>query len=91
MENLDNEEYETERNKEFILPRKKYYLILLMAWGIRLISLILGVCITGLLYYKCLFNPNCNTIVTIYFAILGLTFFTQAGIPIDKLANIKLT
>lgn len=86
MENLDNEEYGTET--KYKIPRWKYWLIEI---GSKLLFILIGVGITILLYDKCLFNPKCNTVVTIYFAILGLTFFTQAGLSIDKVANIKLT
>lgn len=68
--------------------KKRYYFI---EWSIKLIFVGLGVFITVLLYNKCLFNPNCNLIVTSYFALLGLTCFLHAGFSIDKLANVKLT
>ncbi|MEW6609137.1 MAG: hypothetical protein AB1414_17125 [bacterium] len=83
---MEDLEYEVEK-KEYT-PKRKYYLF---EWMGRGIFFGLGVWISFILYNQCLFNPDCNTIVTIYFAVLGLTCFLHAGFSIDKLANIKLT
>ncbi|MEW6095464.1 MAG: hypothetical protein AB1567_02905 [bacterium] len=92
MESVDNnKEVEVEvleKDQEYRNPKRRYYLI---EWGLKLIFLGIGIFITILLYNKCLFNPNCNPIVTIYFTLLGLTCFLHAGLSIDKLANVKLT
>lgn len=85
---IEMEHLEYEGVEKIKSPKWRYYLI---EWSIKLIFLGLGVFLTVLLYNKCLFNPNCNTIVTIYFALLGLTCFLQAGLPIERLTNIKLT
>ena len=77
MENLEKKKYEVfmEDAVGYKIRKWKYYLI---EWCWKVIFSALGVFITVLLYNRCLFNPNCNTIVTIYFALLGLTcFFTQ--------------
>ena len=50
-----------------------------------------GVWILHILYYYCLFNPNTNNIVTVYFCLLSLGCFLSIGIPIDKISNISLT
>ncbi len=91
MENLEKKKYEVSpEDVKYKTPKWKYYLI---EWGWKIIFSALGVFITVLLYDRCLFNPNCNTIVTIYFALLGLglTCFLHAGVSVDKLANVKLT
>lgn len=86
MESLDTKKYEISLggDKEYEIPKWKYYLI-------KFFFCCVGVFITVLLYHKCLFNPNCNTVVTIYLALLGLACFSDVGLPIDKLlANVKL-
>lgn len=88
MEDLNNEEYEISlKNIKDETPKWKYYLI---EGSVKSIFVGGGIFITVLLYQKCLFNPAANTVVTIYFAVLGLAFFAQAGLRLDKLANIKL-
>lgn len=88
MEDLNNEKYEiSSKNIKKKTPKWKYYLI---EWCEKLIFVGIGIFITVLLYQKCLFNPACNTIISIYFAVLGLACFAQAGLRLDKLANIKL-
>ncbi|MDI6780550.1 MAG: hypothetical protein QME49_00335 [bacterium] len=59
-------------------------------WGWKAIVLGIGIFITVLLYNKCLFNPNCNVVVAVYFALIGLACFAHIGLPIDKLTNVKL-
>lgn len=82
---MEDLEYDVE-DREY-KPHKWIYVT---EWGIKIIFFSLGVFITVLLYNKCLFNSSCNTIVTIYFALLGLTCFLHAGFSIDKLTNVKL-
>ncbi|MFH1896818.1 MAG: hypothetical protein ABH886_01035 [Candidatus Desantisbacteria bacterium] len=93
MEDLDdNEKYEVEEeNRTYKILQSKGELILI---GAKSFFFIVGVFITILLSGKLcnLFDPNYNTIATIYFAIVGLMFFHATGFAIDKLIpNIKLT
>lgn len=97
MENLDEnqilekeKEYKPSKVIRFQSSKKVHYLIEV---GTKFVFFTLGVSITILLYQKCLFNPQCNTVVTTYFALLGLLFFGAAGLfPVEKLiGNIKLT
>lgn len=97
MGNLDEnqvkgkeKEYKPYKVIRFQTSKKVHYLI---EAGTKLVFLSLGVYITILLYQKCLFNPQCNTVVTTYFALLGLLSFGAAGLfPVEKLiGNIKLT
>ncbi len=82
---MEDLEYDVEKKYK---PRKLEWLV---EKGVKLFFLGVGVSISVLLYNNCLFNPNCNTIVTIYFALLGLACFLHAGVSVDKLANVKLT
>lgn len=43
-----------------------------------------------LLYSQCLFNPNSNTFVVVYLALLSLACFQACGVPIDRLINLDL-
>ncbi|MEW6620504.1 MAG: hypothetical protein AB1422_14405 [bacterium] len=91
MENLDDKE-EIEiigrKDEEYEIPKGRYRLF---EWSVKLVCLGVGIFITTLLYNKCLFNQNCNIIISVYFALLGLTFFSAAGLPVDKVVNIKWT
>ncbi|MEK7814111.1 MAG: hypothetical protein AAB296_10155 [Candidatus Desantisbacteria bacterium] len=82
MEDLEDE-VET---KKYRIPKWISYL----ECGRKLIIFGVGVFITVLLYNKCLFNPNCNVVVAVYFALIGLACFAHVGLPIDKLTNVKL-
>lgn len=58
--------------------------------SMKAIYLFIALFISYKLYKECLFDKECNLIVTTYFCVLGLAFFANVGLPIDKLANIKL-
>lgn len=45
----------------------------------------IGICITWMLYSKCLFNPHCNSVAVGYFSLLALTCFGTCGVPLTKI------
>jgi len=75
MENLDKI-YEVEA--KISISKRKY---IISEFIVRLFYLSVGIFIAILLYHKCLFNPNCNIIVTIFFAIIGLSCFSSRRCP----------
>lgn len=82
----------TEDNVEYIIPakNKKKFNIILWVW--KTVSLAAGIFISLLLYNKCLFCKDVNTIVTIYFSVIGLSCFDSFGLPVSELAkNVKLS
>lgn len=76
------------RNVEYYISAKKYYPVMFIG---KIFHSSIGIFLTVLLYNQCLFNSECNIVVTVFLAILALSSFQAAGFPIDKLANIKLT
>jgi len=86
MEKLDEnqvieKEYTPSKVIGFQHSKKVHYLI---EAGTKLVFFTVGISITILLYHKCLFNPNCNPVVTTYFAFLELLFFGSAGLfPVE--------
>ena len=67
---------------------KRAYVVISMLF--RLFYLSIGFWLGYVLYSQCLFNPNSNTFVVVYIALLSLACFQACGIPIDKLINLDL-
>ena len=74
---------------EYQISSRRYYFV---EFILKIIYSLIGGFISYLLYSKCLFNLDCNPIVTVFFSVLALSCFQAAGFPIEKLVNnIKLT
>lgn len=57
---------------------------------IKIIWISIGLLISSLMYFECLHEEKCNTIATLFFAIIGLSCFINVGLPIDKILNQEL-
>ena len=55
----------------------------------RLTNIFLGSFISYKLYFDCLKCNDCNSIVVVYFCLLSLAFFINAGVPVNKLVKIN--
>ncbi len=77
----------SDRDIEYLIPAKYYSL----EFGFKLVLFFIGLYISYFVLYKdCLFG-YCNTIPTIFFAILALACFQSAGFPVEKLMNVRFT
>lgn len=74
-------------DKVYKVNKKTYVLITSL---FRLFYMAIGIWLGYLLYSQCLFNPEVNTFVVIYLALLSLACFQACGVPIDKLINLDL-
>jgi hypothetical protein len=70
-------------DKEEKLPEEK------ISIGVRIIFLIVGLVISGFIYswLKC---STCNTIVIMYFSIIGLACFAICGLPVEMILSSGL-
>ena len=56
----------------------------------KLVMAIAGIGIALLIYFECLHDKDCNPVAVGFFALLSLTCFYSAGLPVDKLVNAEL-
>jgi hypothetical protein len=71
-----------------VISRKRFFILSSLY---RLAITIVGVYISFVILYKeCLHDKECHPVAVGFFALVSLTCFYSAGLPVDKLVNTQL-
>jgi hypothetical protein len=77
----------TTQHQQFVVSKKRYLTFALLRF---VVHAVVGIWIASILYRECLHCTDCNIVVLIFLSIISLGCFVNMGLPIEKLANVKV-
>jgi len=78
----------TTKHQQFVVNKWMYIVFAVMRF---LANAGIGIYIAIILYKECLHCPDCNTVVTTFLSLISIGCFVKMGLPLDKLANFKIS
>jgi hypothetical protein len=63
---------------------------IVLAASHKIVMALVGIGIAVVIYTECLHDKDCHPVAVAFFALLSLTCFYSAGLPVDKLVNAEL-
>ena len=78
----------TTEHQQYVVTKGSYLVIAIIRF---LFYGCVGIWIARMLYFECLHCVDCNIIVVTFFSLISLGCFVNIGLPIEKLANFKIS